>query len=240
MLRRPRPRPAVRTLDRPFIPQNDRSLHQSTGPFPVTALTVPRALTALTVPLGDRLPRVALCAYATRRPDNAGRQVAEDPPERASPVRPGRLRPASAGPHRRPPAGLTKPALLLLRAQAGRAARGARGPLGRAGRRARGLPAVSDVRKTLSDLAWLILKRGGVRTRATSSGSSPRRRPHPEVGRAFSGRSAPSSETRLLGEIRPAPRPDADEGTVLALFPSSIGSLAHYSPLPVPSPPSPV
>lgn len=86
-----------------------------------------------------------------------------------------------------------------------------------------------DVRRTLSDLARMILKEAGrpengdiiriVLAEATR---------HPEIGRAFFQAIGPVFERRL-GEIRPHLSPRLSEGTVLALFHQFVGSLAHYS-----------
>jgi AcrR family transcriptional regulator len=87
-----------------------------------------------------------------------------------------------------------------------------------------------DVRKSLSDLARLILKE----TARADTGDVIRivlaeAARHPEIGRAFLRTIGPIFETRLLGAIRPHLSPRLTDGTVLALFHQFIGSLAHYS-----------
>ena len=88
----------------------------------------------------------------------------------------------------------------------------------------------ADLRRTLSDLARLILHEAGrpatgdiIRIVLAEAAR------HPEVGRAFFRTIGPVFETRLLGEIRPHLSRRLTEGTVLALFHQFIGSLAHYS-----------
>jgi AcrR family transcriptional regulator len=88
----------------------------------------------------------------------------------------------------------------------------------------------ADVRRTLSDLARLILKEAGrpdtgdvIRIVLAEAAR------HPEIGRAFFQTMGPIFERRLLGEIRPHLSPRLSERTVLALFHQFIGSLAHYS-----------
>jgi AcrR family transcriptional regulator len=86
----------------------------------------------------------------------------------------------------------------------------------------------ADVRN-LSDLAWLILKRGASRHGRHHRIVLAEAARHPEIGRAFLRTIGPVFETRLLGEIRPHLARRLTEGTVLALFHQFIGSLAHYS-----------
>lgn len=88
----------------------------------------------------------------------------------------------------------------------------------------------ADVRRSLSDLARLILKEAG----RTENGDIIRivlaeAARHPEIGRAFFEALGPVFERRLLGAIRPHLSPRLSEGTVLALFHQFVGSLAHYS-----------
>jgi len=87
----------------------------------------------------------------------------------------------------------------------------------------------ADVRRTLSDLARLILEETGraatgdiIRIVVAEAAR------HPEIGRAFFLTFGPVFE-RLLGEIRPFLSLRLSEQTVLALFHQFIGSLAHYS-----------
>jgi AcrR family transcriptional regulator len=87
----------------------------------------------------------------------------------------------------------------------------------------------ADLRRTLSDLARLILHETGrpatgdiIRVVLAEAAR------HPEIGRAFFRTFGPAFE-RLLGEIRPSLSPRLSEQTVLALFHQFIGSLAHYS-----------
>jgi AcrR family transcriptional regulator len=88
----------------------------------------------------------------------------------------------------------------------------------------------ADARKTLSDLAELILRETA---RADTSdiirivlAEAAR---HPEIGLAFFRTFGPIFERRLLGAIRPHLSPRLTDGTVLALFHQFVGSLAHYS-----------
>jgi AcrR family transcriptional regulator len=88
----------------------------------------------------------------------------------------------------------------------------------------------ADLRRTLRDLARLILKEAGrpdtgdiIRIVLAEAAR------HPEIGRAFFRTIGPVFERRLLGEIRPHLSPRLTERTVLALFHQFIGSLAHYS-----------
>ena len=88
----------------------------------------------------------------------------------------------------------------------------------------------ADARKSLSDLARLILKE----TARAASGDIIRivlaeAARHPEIGRAFFRSFGPIFERRLLGAIRPQLSPRLADGTVLALFHQFVGSLAHYS-----------
>ena len=86
-----------------------------------------------------------------------------------------------------------------------------------------------DVRRTLSDLARLILQEAGrpengdiIRIVLAEAAR------HPEIGRAFFQAIGPVFERRL-GEIRPHLSPRLSEDTALALFHQFVGSLAHYS-----------
>ncbi len=88
----------------------------------------------------------------------------------------------------------------------------------------------ADVRKSLSDLARLILKE----TARAATGDIIRivlaeAARHPEIGREFFQSFGPIFERRLLGEIRPHLSPRLTDATVLALFHQFVGSLAHYS-----------
>ena len=88
----------------------------------------------------------------------------------------------------------------------------------------------ADVRRSLSDLARLILKEAAradtgdiIRIVLAEAARQP------EIGRAFFRTIGPIFESRLLGAIRPHLSPRLTDGAVLALFHQFVGSLAHYS-----------
>jgi AcrR family transcriptional regulator len=87
----------------------------------------------------------------------------------------------------------------------------------------------AEIRRTLSDLARLILQEAGrpengdiIRIVLAEAAR------HPEIGRAFFQAIGPVFERRL-GEIRPHLSPRLSEDSALALFHQFVGSLAHYS-----------
>jgi TetR/AcrR family transcriptional repressor of mexJK operon len=88
----------------------------------------------------------------------------------------------------------------------------------------------ADVRKTLSDLARLILEE----TARPETGDVIRivlaeAARQPGIARAFFRSIGRAFERRLLGEIRRRLSSGLSDATVLALFHQFVGSLAHYS-----------